>query len=65
VLGHLAYIEALVLRRFMLGEENPLAEWEEVFDGAETTQRWREPVPTNERRHFHQQFEKLKEGIAQ
>jgi hypothetical protein len=33
VLGHLAYIEALVIRTFMLGEPNPLAEWEEVFDG--------------------------------
>jgi hypothetical protein len=36
VLGHLAYIEALVIRGFMLGEGNPLAEWEEVFDGADT-----------------------------
>ena len=32
VLGHLAYIETLVIRRFMLGEENPLAQWEQVFD---------------------------------
>jgi uncharacterized damage-inducible protein DinB len=37
VLGHLAYIEALVLRRFMLGESNPLAEWEDVFDGINTS----------------------------
>ena len=37
VLGHLAYIEALVIRRFMLAEPNPLAEWEELFDGADTT----------------------------
>src|ERR687898_684780 len=37
VLGHLAYIEALVVRRFMLGEDNPLAEWAEVFDGADTS----------------------------
>jgi len=37
VLGHLAYIEALVVRSFMLGEPNPLAEWEELFDGADTT----------------------------
>jgi DinB superfamily len=35
VLGHLAYIEALVIRTFMLGEANPLAEWEEIFDGAD------------------------------
>lgn len=36
-LGHLAYTEALVVRRFMLGEGNPLAEWEETFDGAHTS----------------------------
>lgn len=35
VLGHLAYIEGLVVRGFMLGETNPLAEWEDVFDGNE------------------------------
>lgn len=33
VLGHLAYIEGLVVRGFMLGEPNPLADWEEQFDG--------------------------------
>ena len=33
VLGHLAYIEGLVTRRFMLGDENPLAHWESTFDG--------------------------------
>jgi len=37
VLGHLAYIEALVIRGFMLGEPNPLAEWEDLFDGTDTT----------------------------
>ncbi len=37
VLGHLAYIEALVIRGFMLGEKNRLAEWEGVFDGADTS----------------------------
>ena len=37
VLGHLAYIEALVVRQFMLGEGNPLADWEEVFDGADVS----------------------------
>jgi hypothetical protein len=37
VLGHLAYIEALVVRRFMLGEPNPLADWEEIFDGADVS----------------------------
>ena len=33
VLGHLAYIEALVSCTFMRGEPNPLAGWKEVFDG--------------------------------
>jgi uncharacterized damage-inducible protein DinB len=37
VLGHLAYIEALVIRGFMLGETNPLAHWEDLFDGADTS----------------------------
>jgi hypothetical protein len=36
VLGHLAYIEALVIRQFMLAEPNPLAEWEDLFDGSDT-----------------------------
>jgi len=35
VLGHLAYIEALIVRGFILGEPNPLANWEELFDGAD------------------------------
>jgi hypothetical protein len=37
VLGHLAYIEALIIREFMLAEPNPLAEWEDLFDGTDTT----------------------------
>jgi hypothetical protein len=37
VLGHLAYIEALVIRTFMMGETNPLAGWERVFDGADVS----------------------------
>lgn len=37
VLGHLAYIEALVIRSFMLAEPNPLAEWEDLFDGSDIT----------------------------
>jgi hypothetical protein len=37
VLGHLAYIETLVVRRFMLGEENPLAHWEPVFDSGQVS----------------------------
>jgi len=35
VLGHLAYIEGLVVRDFMMGEPNPLADWAEPFDGAD------------------------------
>ncbi|MDA8015955.1 MAG: DinB family protein [Thermoanaerobaculia bacterium] len=37
ILGHLAYIEGLVVRWFMLGQLNPLAEWNELFDGAEVS----------------------------
>ncbi|MBD3336001.1 MAG: DUF664 domain-containing protein [Candidatus Eisenbacteria bacterium] len=33
VLGHLAYIESLVVESFMLGRKNPLAHWEKIFDG--------------------------------
>lgn len=36
-LGHLAYIEGLVISTFMLGEANPLADWQRVFDGAEVS----------------------------
>ena len=32
VLGHLAYIEAQVIRTLMLGDKNPLAGWQEPFD---------------------------------
>lgn len=38
VLGHLAYIEGQVLLEFMLGGKNPLAHWEELFDGAEVSE---------------------------
>ena len=37
VLGHLAYIETLIVRTFMLGEANPLAAWEEIFDGTDVS----------------------------
>ncbi len=37
VLGHLAYIEGVVVREFMLGGRNPLAHWEDVFDGADVS----------------------------
>ena len=48
VLGHLAYIEMLVVRTFMLGEGNPLAEWEEVFDGADVSEDLRQFPPFDE-----------------
>ena len=37
VLGHLAYIEALVIRSFMLGQPNPLAHWQGLFDGEDVS----------------------------
>jgi hypothetical protein len=37
VLGHLAYIECLVVHTFMRGEPNPLADWEQVFDGEDVS----------------------------
>jgi len=37
VLGHLASIEGQVVRGIMLGEPNPLAAWEETFDGADVS----------------------------
>ena len=33
LLGHLAYIESLVIHDFMLGQTNPLSDWEPLFDG--------------------------------
>lgn len=39
ILGHLAYIEALVIDVFMRGETNPLAQWETMFDGDEVSSR--------------------------
>lgn len=37
ILGHLAYIEGLIIRKFMLGEPHPLASWESMFDGDEVS----------------------------
>ena len=37
VLGHLAFIEGLVIRHFMLGARNPLADWVSLFDGADVS----------------------------
>lgn len=33
VLGHLAFIEAMVIESIMLGERNPLEAWKDLFDG--------------------------------
>lgn len=33
VLGHLAFIEGLVIHTFMLARPNPLADWRQLFDG--------------------------------
>lgn len=38
LLGHLAYIEGLVIRQFMLGEPNGLAGHEALFDGDAVSQ---------------------------
>jgi hypothetical protein len=45
VLGHLAYIEALVIRNFMLGAPNPLADWEAMFDGEDVSSNVNDFVP--------------------
>jgi len=37
VLGHMAFIEGLVVHHFMLGQPNPLAEWEDLFDGTDVS----------------------------
>lgn len=48
VLGHLAYIESLVVRAFMLGETNPLATWEPLFDGEDVSGEARDFPPFDE-----------------
>ena len=45
VLGHLAYIEALIIRNFMLGGPSPLAHWEGMFDGADVSDHIDDFVP--------------------
>ncbi|MFT7619951.1 MAG: hypothetical protein ACI97A_003608 [Planctomycetota bacterium] len=37
VLGHLAYVEGLVIHEFMFGDTNPVAKWKPTFDGDEVT----------------------------
>ena len=37
VVGHLAYVEGLVVHGFLLGEANPLAAWEAPFDGGDVS----------------------------
>jgi hypothetical protein len=48
VLGHLAYIEAWVVHGFMLGQRNPLAKWEEIFDGPDVSGDINEFPPFND-----------------
>ena len=48
VLGHLAYIETQIVRTFVLGEPNPLAHWEPVFDGADVSGDARDFPPFDE-----------------
>lgn len=48
VLGHLAYIETLVVHTFMRGEANPLAAWEQAFDGADVSGDARDFPPFDE-----------------
>lgn len=48
VLGHLAYIESLVIRQLMLGKSNPLADWEAVFDGSDVASDAQAFPPFNE-----------------
>ena len=48
VLGHLAYIESLVVRSFMRGETNPLATWEPLFDGEDVFGEARDFPPFDE-----------------
>jgi uncharacterized damage-inducible protein DinB len=48
VLGHLAYIESLVVHVFMRGEPNPLVAWEQVFDGEDVSADARDFPPFDE-----------------
>jgi hypothetical protein len=48
VLGHLAYIEMLVIRSIMLGAPNPLAHWEAIFDGPDVSGDTNEYPPFDE-----------------
>jgi len=58
LLGHLAFIEGQVIHEFMLGEPNPLADWEDPFDGSD--------VPTDPDRYppFDQVLARLRETRA-
>ena len=45
ILGLLAYIEGLVTFHFMLGKPNPLADWEDMFDGPKVSGKKEDFVP--------------------
>src|SRR5689334_13458756 len=69
VLGHLAYIEGLVVRGFMLGEPNPLADWQELFDGAAVSGDVRDYPPFDQVlatcREMHQSTVRLLESLSE
>lgn len=48
VLGHLAYVEALVIESYMLGAHNPLDHWKELFDGDDVSLNTAEYPPFND-----------------
>lgn len=45
IIGHLAYIESLVVNEFMRGTPNPLADWKEMFDGSQVSDEIGDYVP--------------------
>jgi hypothetical protein len=69
VLGHLAYIEALVIQSFMLGRRNPLADWEQIFDGADPSGAASDYPPFNEAlakcREMRQSTLTILEGLSE
>ena len=45
ILGHLVYSEASIVHHHILGNENPLAEWKEIFGGGSTPIAEADPYP--------------------
>ncbi|MEO1530346.1 MAG: DinB family protein [Planctomycetota bacterium] len=48
LVGHLAYIEALVLETFVRGRDNPLSHWESMFDASDVSSRAEDYVSFDE-----------------